>query len=140
MMKEAGFGFMIGRLRKSIRREFDEKAAPIELTGAQFLVLHRLWAGDGILTSVLTKEVSSDGGTVTGLLDRLESKGLIRRERSAEDRRAVHIWLTKAGRDLEAPVLEIIAALNEKALGGLSEKEKTTLFRLLEKVEKNLDA
>lgn len=140
MMKEAGFGFTVGRLRKAIRREFEENAAALEITGPQFLVMLRLWKGDGILISVLTKEVCSDGGTVTGLLDRLESKGLIRRERSAEDRRAVRIWLTDAGRTLEAPVLEIITQVNEKALGGLSENEKATLFRLLEKVETNLDA
>ena len=99
-MNETIFISWIGRIRKALRHEFEVKAAPLDITAAQLQVLRRLWAGDGIPTSQLTSDAGSDGGTVTGVLDRLESKGLIRRERSDEDRRAVQIWLTPAGRDL----------------------------------------
>ena len=132
--------FWIGRIRKAVRREFDARAASLDITAAQVLVLKRLWEGDGILISVLTKEGGSDGGTVTGVLDRLESKALIRRERHQEDRRAVRIWLTDEGHALKTPVMEIVADINKKALFGLDKGQKKQLLETLTRVGENLDA
>lgn len=134
------FLFWVGRIRKAVRREFEVRAAPLDITASQLLVLKRLWQGDGILISVLTRDASSDGGTITGVLDRLESKGLMRRERSEEDRRAVLIWLTEAGRALEQPLMEIIADINEKALQGFDAEHKTQLIETLKSIGANLDA
>jgi DNA-binding MarR family transcriptional regulator len=137
---QLNFSIHIGRIRKAIRREFEVRAAPLQITASQFQVLRRLWEGDGISTSVLTQEAGSDGGTVTGVLDRLECRGLIRRERSTEDRRAVRIWLTEEGRALEQPLMDIVIAINKKALTGLSTEQQTQLMLALGKVGSNLDA
>lgn len=139
-MNPPHFVTRIARIRKALRREFETRAAPLEITASQFQVLRRLWEGDGITTSVLTQDASSDGGTVTGILDRLESKGLIRRERSTQDRRAVQIWLTDEGRALEAPLLGIIDDINRLALDGLSERQQTQLLKVLDKVRDNINA
>ena len=130
----------IARIRKALRREFELRAAPLEITASQLQVLRRLWEGDGITTSALACDASSDGGTVTGVLDRLERKDLIRRERSQTDRRVVQIWLTDAGRDLEKPLLKIIDEINETALIGMNSDERNRLIETLEKVARNLDA
>jgi MarR family transcriptional regulator, organic hydroperoxide resistance regulator len=130
----------IGRIRKALRREFEARAAGLDITVSQLQVLRRLWEGDGILTSTLTRDVASDGGTITGVLDRLESKGLIRRQRSLEDRRAVHVSLTPAGRELEAPLTGMIGALNGQALEGFTPEESAALIRALERIGKNLGA
>ncbi len=130
----------IGRIRKALKREFELRAAPLEITSSQLQVLRRLWKGDGITTSALTCDSASDGGTVTGILDRLERKELIRRERSHADRRVVQIWLTDAGRELEEPLTHIIEEINEVALVGLDKTEQKQLISALEKVADNLDA
>lgn len=130
----------IGRIRKALKREFELRAAPLEITSSQLQVLRRLWQGDGITTSDLTCDCASDGGTVTGILDRLERKELIRRERSQADRRVVQIWLTDAGRALQKPLTHIIEEINETALIGLEEAEQEQLIEMLEKVAHNLDA
>ncbi len=130
----------IGRIRKALKREFELRAAPLEITSSQLQVLRRLWQGDGITTSALTCDCASDGGTVTGVLDRLERKELIRRERSQADRRVVQIWLTDAGRALQKPLTHIIEEINETALIGLEEAEQEQLIEMLEKVAHNLDA
>src|SRR5438045_825672 len=127
-MSDASFIFWIGRIRKALRGEFEARAAELEITASQFQVLHRLWEGDGILTSALTRDICSDGGTITGLLDRLEAKGLIRRERSVEDRRAVQVFLTPAGRALQTPLMQILTALNEQALGGIQAEDRSRLL------------
>jgi DNA-binding MarR family transcriptional regulator len=139
-MTGTSFLFWIGRIRKAMRREFEKGAAPLDITAVQFQVLRRLWQGDGILISLLTRDICSDGGTITGLLDRLETKGLIRRERSAEDRRAWRVFLTPAGRDLEKPLMGILSCINEHALEGFSAEERAALLRALERVGGNLGA
>lgn len=126
-------------VRKALRREFEQQAGALDITASQFQVLKCLWAQDGISTSALSQVASSDGGTMTGVLDRLESKGLIRRERSKTDRRAVEIWLTPQGRELEAPLLKIVTDINQRALKGLTQKQQQELLNALEQVRENLD-
>ena len=139
-MEETRITARIGRIRKALRREFELRAAPLEITSSQLQILRRLWQGDGITTSALTCDSSSDGGTVTGILDRLERKELIRRERSHADRRVVQIWLTDAGRDLQEPLTNIIEEINEMALTGLDKSAQRQLINALEKVSNNLGA
>ena len=137
-MDESNFVFWVGRIRKAVRCEFEARAEALDITASQLQVMYRLWQGDGILTSTLTRDVGSDGGTITGLLDRLEAKGLIRRERSAEDRRAVRVFLTPAGRELERPLMGILDTINEQALEGFSPEERLQLVAALRRVGENL--
>ena len=139
-MEETRIISRIARIRKALKREFELRAAPLEITASQLQILRRLWRGDGITTSALTCDASSDGGTVTGILDRLERKELIRRERNHADRRVVQIWLTDAGRDLQEPLTNIIEEINQKALTGLNNDEQKQLIKALEKVSNNLNA
>ena len=137
-MNESIFSFTIGRIRKGMRREFEERAAAWDVTATQYQVLRRLWTGDEVGTLVLARDTGLDAGTITGVLDRLESKGLIQRIRSEEDRRAVRILLTESGRALEAPLRQIILDLNEKALKGLSTQQVDLLMSTLAVVQDNL--
>jgi DNA-binding MarR family transcriptional regulator len=70
------------------------------LTYPQYLVMLVLWEGDGLMVSELGQRLYLDSGTLTPLLKRLESAGLVSRMRAAEDERRVHIHLTAAGRTL----------------------------------------
>jgi MarR family transcriptional regulator, organic hydroperoxide resistance regulator len=72
------------------------------LTYPQYLVMLVLWEGDGLMVSELGQRLSLDSGTLTPLLKRLESAGLVSRLRDAADERRVHIHLTAAGRRLKA--------------------------------------
>ena len=139
-MEESGFLFSLGRMGKALKREFEARVEPLDLTAPQVHALHRLWKGDGILTTELARDICMDGGTITGLLDRLESKELIRRERSTEDRRAVRIHLTDAGRALEEPVRAVGEGVNRQAMEGFSPEEQSQLLRALERVAVNLGA
>lgn len=135
---ETSFILSFGRVRKAIRREFETLAAPYDITVPQFQVLKRLWEGDGIQAATLTKDICSDGGTITGVLDRLEARGLLCRERSVEDRRALQIYLTPEGRALQAPLTEVVRALNERALNGFTSQERAALDQYLQRIGGNL--
>jgi DNA-binding MarR family transcriptional regulator len=77
------------------------------LTYPQYLVMLVLWEGDGISVSELGQRLYLDSGTLTPLLKRLESTGLISRIRAVEDERRVHISLTAAGRKLKAKAAKV---------------------------------
>lgn len=80
-----------------------------DLTYPQFLVLFLLWRDDGCAVSTISDTLLLDGGTVTPLLKRMETKGLVRRQRDEDDERVVRIFLTDAGRSLEHELLEDVA-------------------------------
>lgn len=129
----------IGRIRSSFRAEFERHAATLDITKPQYHVLSRLWKSDGVLTSVIAKDVCITVSTMTGVLDRLEAKGYIRRAPSVTDRRAVEIWLTKEGRSMQKPMMKIISDINKKALDGFSETQQARFLKALDKVGDNLE-
>jgi len=71
------------------------------LTYPQYLVLLVLWEQDGLSVSALGERLLLDSGTLTPLLKRMESGGLVARQRDTQDERRVHITLTEAGRALK---------------------------------------
>ena len=139
-MNEIRLGAYIGRIRRALVREFEARASSLGITVPQFHVLRCLWREDAVPISRIASEAAVDGATLTGVLDRLEGRGLIRRERSREDRRAVRIYLTPAGKELEAPLHATAEAVNELALEGLRPEERQELVRLLDRVARNLNA
>jgi DNA-binding MarR family transcriptional regulator len=77
------------------------------LTYPHYLVMLVLWERDGLMVSELGERLFLDSGTLTPLLKRLESAGLIARIRAVEDERRVHITLTAAGRKLKAKAQKV---------------------------------
>lgn len=75
--------------------------APLGLTYPQYLVMLVLWEEDGQPVSAIGERLTLDSGTLTPLLKRLESAGLVQRLRDAADERRVLIQLTAQGRALK---------------------------------------
>ncbi|MBN1238086.1 MAG: MarR family transcriptional regulator [Gammaproteobacteria bacterium] len=103
------------------------------LSGPQLLCLKQLDARGELLSGELAKGMSLSPATVTGILDRLEGRGLVTRERRAEDKRTVLVRLTPAGRKLveQAPsplqddFLFKLRALPERRQAGICRTLKT---------------
>ncbi|CAN5312625.1 MarR family transcriptional regulator [soil metagenome] len=77
------------------------------ITYPQYLALLVLWEQDGLSVSELGERLFLDSGTLTPLLKRLESSGLVSRLRAIDDERRVHITLTPAGRALKEQAAKI---------------------------------
>ena len=75
---------------------------------------------------------------ITGLLDRLEQKGLVRRERCPTDRRLVHCWISDPGSDLLEELNPQMTAAADGAMRSLSESEQRALLRTLERIRDGL--
>src|SRR6188768_2232187 len=80
-------------------------AAELQLSPAQCHVLHLIEPGRPVPMGQLAETLSCDASNVTGLIDRLETRGLIRRQPSARDRRVKVLLLTPAGSRLRAQLL-----------------------------------
>lgn len=80
---------------------------PLGLTYPQYLVMLALWQQDGRSVGELGETLALDSGTLTPLLKRLESAGLLHRQRSAADERRVQVQLTPAGITLRQQALNI---------------------------------
>ena len=83
----------------------------IGLTYPQYLVMLVLWEQDGPTVSELGERLSLDSGTLTPLLKRMESAGLVKRQRDAQDERRVRIALTSTGQALRAQAEAIPACI-----------------------------
>jgi MarR family transcriptional regulator, organic hydroperoxide resistance regulator len=80
---------------------------PLGLTYPQYLAMLVLWEQDGVTVSHVGERLQLDSGTLTPLLKRLETAGLLKRERDTEDERRVLLRLTPAGRALRRQALRI---------------------------------
>ncbi|OZI58035.1 MarR family transcriptional regulator [Bordetella genomosp. 1] len=81
--------------------------ARLELTYPQYLVMMVLWERDGVSLSDIGKRLFLDSATLTPLLKRMESAGLLKRVRAEDDERHIVITLTPAGRALRAKATQV---------------------------------
>ena len=132
----------LARTADLARRRVEAILEPHGITASQYNVLRILrGAGQaGLPTLDVADRLVERAPGITRLLDRLEAKGLVRRERCAEDRRRVFCWATpRALRLLEA--LDVPVDGTEAAvMAPLSDGERRELIRLLDRIRAGLGA
>ncbi|GLW15418.1 MarR family transcriptional regulator [Streptomyces sp. NBRC 13847] len=107
------------------------------LTYPQYLVMLVLWEHGPQPVKTIGERLRLDSGTLSPLLKRLETAGLVRRERSSEDERSVTVQLTPAGDELRTRALPVPRRM--LAATGLTIEELRTLQGLLGRVTSALD-
>lgn len=103
------------------------------LSGPQLLALTRLGKG-AMLSGALARELSLSPATVTGILDRLESRGLVERKRQIDDKRTVVVSLTPAGRALLDRAPPPLQEGFVRQLRALPESEQAQISATLERI------
>ena len=99
---------------------------PLGLTYPQYLAMLVLWQQDGITVSQLGERLVLDSGTLTPLLKRLESGGLVQRLRDSADERRVLLQLTVEGRALRKRALKVPASVAQASGCQLDELASLT--------------
>lgn len=94
--------------------------AELRLSAAEINVLANLGEGGTLNVRQLSERTGSRASTLTGILDRLESRGYLSRELDPGDRRSFRLPLTEAGQAAAGRVLAVIADLERTSLAGLS--------------------
>lgn len=107
----------------------------IDLTYTQYIAMMVLWEKKSVTVKELGTALYLDSGTLTPLLKKMESKGLIHRQRSAEDERSLIVSLTEAGEQLRDRALEVPVQMAECV--RLEPQEAAELYRILYKLLKD---
>lgn len=124
----------------SVLAQVDAQLSAYDMTYVQWLPLYKLVMKEGNTVAGLARELHIDPGAMTRSLDRLEGKGLVRRERSTEDRRVVHLVLTDEGRKVARKVPTVLAAVLNGHLRGFTEAEWQQLQQFLNRMLANGEA
>lgn len=111
--------------------------ARLGVTYPQYLVLMALWSQDQVTVSEIGSRVFLDSATLTPLLKRMESAGLVERVRSARDERQVIVSLTPAGRDMQKEASKIMSSV--LCATQCSKEEATALKDRLVALRNNLE-
>ena len=117
------------RLTKGMARE-------VGLTGPQLTVIKLLETFDNLSLSSLSERIRAQNSTVTGIIDRMEREGLVRRERSTVDRRVIHIRLSDKGQKLARGIQVEPMEIFRDALQSLTQGELRDLLRIMNKLQK----
>ena len=112
----------------------------VGLTGPQLVILQEIARCGEVTAGEIAKAVSLSQATVTGILERMEKRGLLARQRSDRDKRRILVRITKSGRQIlqEAPPL-MQEAFVEK-FSGLQEWEQTMILSALQRLVSIMDA
>ena len=129
-------GYLMARARASLLAGLDAELAPFGLNAMQYAVLKHLADGNARTAADLCRHMYYDTGSMTRILDRLEEKGLLRRERCQDDRRVVFLRVAAAGR-AQLPRLRAVGGrVLDEHLAGFNGAEvetlKTYLGRMIE--------
>ena len=127
-------GLLLGRAALLKDRIIDTHMEPHGVTAAQFKVLIIIAQFDVDTPAELCRNLSLDSGSMTRMLDRLEQKGLLARQRSEQDRRQVRLVLTEDGQHLADMLPHIGAQSMNELAGALEPGELQTLERILKKI------
>jgi DNA-binding MarR family transcriptional regulator len=115
------------------REHLPSWGAPFSLSPIQCHVLHLIEPGQPMAMSRLADVLSCDASNVTGLVDRLEQRGLVQRRSSAEDRRVKVLDLTSTGSRLRRQLLRRMTA-RPLPLSRLTADEQRALVKILERL------
>ena len=133
---ELAVGMLIGRARITLLTNLDAELEQYSLTGVQYGVLKHLADGTALTAVDLSRILHYDTGSMTRMLDRLEEKAFLRRERGKEDRRVVYLRITPAGRALLPKLRAAAARVLSRQLAGFKTDEiealKVYLSRMIE--------
>ncbi|UUD64547.1 MarR family transcriptional regulator [Pseudomonas seleniipraecipitans] len=133
-------GHLIALINQLKDRLLERHLVDHDVTAAQFKIVLLISQERASSSADLVRLLSLDSGAMTRMLDRLEQKGLLTRERSIEDRRQVRLTLTESGKALGVRVPQIAADATNELTGCLSRSELDEFQRLLKKMLMAADA
>lgn len=128
---------LINRVRVELIDAMDRELSRFDITAPQLIVLASVANKEADSAAGLCKSISYDPGAMTRMIDRLEQKGLVRRVPNPDDRRAMNLELTSAGKALYPQLLQAKETVQAQFLRGFGKAEVQTLEALLNRMLDN---
>lgn len=134
------FGFLLADVTRLFRAELDRRIseAGLGLTPGEGRTLSHAYRAGGVRQNVLADRMGVEAMTVSGALDRLETRGLIERRQDPDDRRAKTVHLTPAGEAMLEKIQPIAAAMRAEAANAVPTDDWRNFVEVLKTVRANL--
>jgi MarR family transcriptional regulator, lower aerobic nicotinate degradation pathway regulator len=124
-------GHFIRRMQQIAVAIFLEETEANAVTPVQYAALTAIAKAPGLDQRTMARTVGFDTSTITGVIDRLESRGLMQRDASPDDRRVRLLTLTNAGRELLLSIQPAVMRAQTRMLEPLSKAERVEFMRML---------
>ena len=134
------FPYLMARVRTALVAEVEAALAPFGIKAAEYLVLVALANEMADTATTVCSVMAHDPGAMTRKIDVLEDKGLVRRVRNPEDRRAIKLELTDEGKAVYPEVLAAAIGVINRFLDGFTKPEVRELEDMLKRMLANADA
>lgn len=138
--RDDSVGYLINGVRALFIARMDTRLAEQGITGSQWGTMMSLVQGGARTAAESCRQLGCDTGAMTRMMDRLEEKGLVRRERSSDDRRVVHVLPTDAGVDMTRQAMPAVVNTLNELLAGFSPEEIELVKNFLQRMQANLGA
>lgn len=130
--------YLVARICHAHRNLVHSELSKLNLHVGQEMFLLRLWDQDGITLSEMAEGLCVQQATITRMLGRIESAGLVTRRKDPDDQRVSRIYLTETGRALLQPIAQMWTEVETQMLANFTLEERVLLRRLLLQLYSNL--
>ncbi len=127
MQLEECVNYLLTTAQHSVFLKMTEKLSVYDITPVQYAVLYCLWENNGTSPKEIAERLKLENSTISGILERMEKKELIKRSISKEDRRFIQVVLTEKGASLKEDVLATVEQVNTEVLSVFSDEERESL-------------
>lgn len=133
-------GYQIGSTANMLRNEVINRLSKknIEITHAQMLILMMLYNENGKNQNELTNIMKKEKTTIARVIDGMEKKNLIRREKGLDKRNKI-CYLTDKGKELMNEILPVVCEVNQKAIENITVEEFEVFKKVIEKIKLNFE-
>jgi len=125
-------GYLIRRVNQLLVAQFFEQPDDQNITPVQWAALCATQAAPGMDQITLSRDIAIDTSTVAGVIDRLEKRGLIKRQPSDSDKRVKLLFITKKGENLLNKTTPKVIELQDWLLSPLPAKERKAFLSQLQ--------
>lgn len=131
---DTSFHYLLMASQALFQRKVMAHLTDCGLTAGQPKVLDYLGLHNGSVQKAIAAGCQIEPATLTGILNRMEEKGLIYRQMENGDRRSLHVYLTEEGKEKQKLVRETLESLTREILSEISSEEQQVLLECLVKI------
>jgi MarR family transcriptional regulator, organic hydroperoxide resistance regulator len=132
-------GYLVRDAHRAFQRLLEKRIAAYGLKRGQWYFLRVLWTEDGLSQRELSARVGMMEPTTVIALRSMEKSGLIRRERSADDKRRAQVRLTPKVQRLRNELLALARGITDEAEDGIARSDLAVFRRVIARMTANLD-
>ena len=138
-MPDCSIGYLVRRAHQIGQGKLDPVFAEEGMTGTQWSAMVSIWVGRAATCAELARDLAHDKGATTRMVDQLEERGWLTRDRDVDDRRFINLALTPTGEAVALKCRERVIACWNAWLADWDRGEIETLIALLAKLRTTLD-